>query len=522
MSTEKPIWLRDGDIIKPNVPLLELEREKNVNGVEHEPESVSTQSNLPSWILDMRNNLNKSKANLTHATGRISEVEKNVETLGYAIDKMMGSPRTRAREKAKRNFDASLKRRRQLLEDAGLSHTEMNMDDHNFVNEIDVSSSSYAKDNRISFADIVIADPWGIIVSFLTPWQVLQIEQVSKEIREIHQQGYFFRDLNLFPYHIYRGGEGDFRSCIKSRLRCRSFIRRSKQHNAVNKSERLEQLKNMFEVSCLALAKDTSSFEFLNHPDTCSILVALLTNENASIRDLSCGILANLICFYKMQKYRNNMTNTNTDTSTIPDTKAIDIQGQFIAANGPRKVLSLLISPSASVILAYSHGANNHERNNSIRSICSKRGARSLVNIFSDDSPVPENFHPEKEILPGHTLSYLFTFWHKSGTLKENYVAEFHVGEDGVIEGGGVDSVGVMEYTGKVVQDIDGQCFLFKTNTLGNNRPYLNCVGYWNNGVTNEVGELYGQGFFGIWENYTAEPQFELKKGGVWRGVPLL
>jgi len=268
----------------------------------------------------------------------------------------------------------------------------------------------------------------------------------------------------------------------------------------VGLEERVAQLQNMFAVSC----SPDDLFDYF-HPETISVLTALLSHKNGSIRDLSCAILGNLLCW---ETYHNNSLPT------------IAPRAQVKARNALRSIVGLLTSPSASVNLAASGAQANkmYERINSIRSISSKRGARALVNAFCE-CPVPEEYEQQKEILPV-AQQYQYFFFHKSGTLKETIVADFYVDDNGHVSGGGDDSLGTFRISGKAVQDMDGQVYLYKHHLLDNTRPYLNVVAYWSNGKRTPEHPCFGAGFYGIWENYSADPHYELSKGGVFRAVP--
>ena len=437
---------------------------------------------MPAWLLKMREKLEGSESYLTKATNRIEGLSASVEKLSENIDKiLLDSPRTMAVKK---------RQTQAILASSGGVTCEMdeNSDDHDY------------KRQKLTIECLFSSEMWGYVISFLPFMDMLVAEGICKPIRALHEDGIFFSDRRLFPSSLF---DGDYKSKLRSRGRCYWFIQRTKK-NLVTPAERIFQLNNMFTASC----SSTDDFSYF-HEDTISVLVGFLTHQNGAIRDLSCGIIGNLLCWEQYQEGLNPIRPVE----------------QAKAQNAVRKFCSLLTSPSASVNLAQSKTELTYEREHSIRSISARRGARALVNIFSD-YPVPEESTPCKDILPAAGLQYMFCFYHKSGASKESYLADFYVDEEGGVLGSTDDAMnGPTRMRGKAVQDIDGQVYLFKNypQAPDSNSPYLNVVAYWSNGVAVPgQGVQYGRGFYGIWENFTSEPHFELKKGGIFRAIPLM
>ena len=455
----------------------------DMKGISPPSSSSSKPSTLPAWFLDMQTSLETSKSSLIRATGRINDLSDSVAELSTSIDKLMvDSPEYIAR---RLRMDTLMKGR------AGLTLSALGA----FVNDMD----DERKRNKVVLNDVLWPELWGRVVSFLPNREMLQLEGVCRPIRELHMSGLFFRDRSLYPADLYCG---DFKTRFREQSRCYWFIARSLQQ-LVTPTERIAQLQNMFKSSC----SHVDTFEYF-HKDTISVLNGFLSHQNGSIRDLSCAIIGNLLCWEVWH-------------GELP---TISPRAQAKAANATRRICLLLTSPSASVNLAQSKHSNmSHDRTSSIRGISTKRGARALCNLVSE-YPIPEEEEATREILPAAGNQYMFQFFHKSGAFKETYVADFYVDDSGHVSGAGEDDTGEMAIRGEAVQDIDGQVYLYKQFSAGNSRPYLNVVAYWANGV--DVGEAqltqrYGAGFYGVWEHWNAEPHFELKKGGVFRAVPI-
>lgn len=227
-----------------------------------------------------------------------------------------------------------------------------------------------------------------------------------------------------------------------------------------------------------------------------SVLVSLLSNEAGALQSYSCGILANLLCWESRKRiitYRDLMSQIKTyskynnwdDFHTfIISLNKSDISHKSITkqiescCNVPRLLLTLLSSPTASINLAGSTaritgGFRESRMTASVQGVATRQACRALANLFHPSAPIPAPA-PDR-VSSVHTAPFMshlflhedfprpwkFSYFHKSGALKDRFNAYLKFSPDGHMRGRGVDNIGIFYIVGKVDIDISGYVWYF-------------------------------------------------------------
>jgi hypothetical protein len=152
-----------------------------------------------------------------------------------------------------------------------------------------------------------------------------------------------------------------------------------------------------------------------------TILVSLLSNEEATIQNYSCAILANLLCWETLVKKKieychqiylaeNNSNNDKVKKQSTPDISHLKsykypLIDQIVSCQGQKQLSLLLTSPSASINLAggtrrepsqlpqqqqYEDGniMKQYKMTSSIQGVSNKHSSRALVCMYFPESPV--------------------------------------------------------------------------------------------------------------------------------------
>lgn len=271
-----------------------------------------------------------------------------------------------------------------------------------------------------------------------------------------------------------------------------------------------------------------------------SVLVSLLSNEAGAFQSYSCGILANLLCwearkpwirFHESQKHsiasdsdrHDNRYFHQHQTTHFLQARTKSIYQQVHACNGTRMLVSLLTSPTASINLAggtpvVTGGFREGRMTSSVQGVSTKQACRALANLLdplmslpapalhatgiyntadltidaseaSDDHiNRPANLHtPFMASFILHeeeARQWRFTYYHKSGALKDRFNAYLKFSVDGYLRGRGVDLIGIFYVTGKVItfstcMDVNhaaSHVFVFFLLNLGGYRYHGICV----------------------------------------------
>ncbi len=457
---------------------------------------------LPAWVLEMRSNLSQSQAKLNNAEGRIADLDGSVRQLGMQIDAIL--PRSPRGSRLHKN---------------------------NRVND----------KKKVSFMDAVVnVDIWHQVISYLDFMQVLRLDRTCKAIRGLQLNDNVFRIA--FPNASPRR-DTTFREYIKVRAQAKRYLATERRGNTGNdQGMRVEKLMQIFAIT----SHLDSELSFLEN-GAITIIVMLIEDKNGAVRDTASGIIANLLYW--------------EGRSTLFGLGLGNCHGLFPAqvvnnANGRRKLVSLLTSPSASVNLMQPAGqTHGFSRTSSVRGMAQRRGCRALVNLFCPLAAIPPDLH--KEIYPSRLLDDLrtwqFIFYHKSGAVKETFSVNMMISEDGNIIGPGNDDYGAFTFSGKREEDIDGPVYYIKATYLTRTYPHLSLLAYWSSGcIENEYSEMQeidskrekdffltlalsnsdvvpishrdyesfgvnGSGFYGVWETTSSDSHFALQKGGVFR-----
>ena len=513
---------------------------------------MSETSTLPEWLLSMKRNLENSKVNLVKADKKIDSLSNNVAVLTKKISETypvsnLTSPRLRLLSS---------------YPSTNLKNTEENNRDNNIY-------------YRITFYDLLHIDVWSVISSYLDVKHLVRMEASCKEVRGMQITEDFFNRVfrkTTSAWYVYN--MDTFRASLRDMVRCSNFIRNSKKRSGYTQAEKVNYLELLFQVT-----SELQDFDWLSSLDPIRTLTTFLKDEYGATKDSASGILANLLCWESRSRYDINKKNC---------LHGMEVTKQLQAADGKRLLTSLLTSPSAQVNIIQTR--NRHKGNtSSVRGLGSQRSARALVNWFCPELPVPSD--STRSILPLSMLSYAheeniqmwqFLVYHKSGALKEQFIANMRLGFDKTVRGEATDSFGHCTIEGKIEQDIcAGPCFYFHFTCTGRSKAHLSWVGYYSNGlvsqspddirnqppglphshsqsyllrqlqeplvpeneesndvfdqiylrdrdieITHETASessdnCWGSGFYGVWESTGGEPHFALQSGGVWRAIPL-
>eukprot|EP01038_Epipyxis_sp_PR26KG_P012248 gene12248-16420_t len=330
-----------------------------------------------------------------------------------------------------------------------------------------------------------------------------------------------------------------------------------------------------------------------------TILVSLLSNEEGIVQNYACEALANIL-FWEAKQFEYLEFNSNKDdlypsfkfelqTLRLPKNKVkeITVFNQVKVCNGHRSLVGLLTSPSASINLAgttgkCSGGFKELRMTASVQGVSSKQASRALICLFHPQSPVPigkvrfhnlstlksctdnnakqrngiecksssESFINSKFILDEHPRKWLFTYYHKSGSFKDEFHVYLSFNIDGFVKGRGVDNIGLFYMSGHVDKEINDWAWYFHKTYLRQNIIDENSIVYdeWiqqvdddeeipkesiNSRTTVHVSHIGyysdshfqlnhrgGEGLWGVWETSSSSNHFELLKGGVFRAVP--
>lgn len=116
--------------------------------------------------------------------------------------------------------------------------------------------------------------------------------------------------------------------------------------------------------------------------DIVTVMTSLLSNEEATLKNYACAILANLLCWEALQLKRNG-------SSTIHDDKYSVIK-MIEACSTQRLLANLLTSPSASIsLMKNTTGLSSKSSSASrVQGVCNKNSARALILLFYSENPV--------------------------------------------------------------------------------------------------------------------------------------
>ena len=506
---------------------------------------MSETSTLPEWLLSMKRNLESSKVNLVKADQKIDSLTNNVAVLTKKISETYPVEKSSLISPRRRHLNSPI--------------------NSNVRNKKENGTIYY----KITFYNLLCIDLWAIISSYLDVKHIVRMEASCKEVRDMQITEDFFNRVfrrTTSAWYVYN--MDTFRASLRDVMRCSNFIRNSKKRSSYTQAEKVNYLELLFQVT-----GEQQDFGWLCSLDPVRTITTFLKDEYGATKDSASGILANLLCWES--RARHDVTNRNY----LHD---LEVTKQLQAADGKRLLTSLLTSPSAQVNIIQTR--NRHKGNtSSVRGLGSQRSARALVNWFCPDLPVPSDC--TRSILPLSMLSYededniqmwQFLVYHKSGALKEQFVANMRLGFDKTVRGEATDSFGHCTIEGKIEQDIcAGPCFYFHFTCTGRSKAHLSWVGYYSNGLvslspddignhshqhppnrlheplapddeeSNDIFEqiylrdrdiedttatdgavensdnCWGSGFYGVWESTGGDAHFALQSGGVWRAVPL-
>ena len=342
--------------------------------------------------------------------------------------------------------------------------------------------------------------------------------------------------------------------------------------------------------------RDDIAYYELAARSTLTVLVSLLSNEAGNVQQLACRSLANLLACeavhvqgllaaHALARPKDGQWGTDDPPEEEDSLVAISKEKRPFAhqmrlADGVKMMFTLLTSPTATVNLV--HGGSS-----AVQGMCNSDAARALVCLFAPKTPVRPRvkmslFAEQEEVgVPGqdrcarqneeernvlrmqsdiselHSLTqnfpvvqpWLWTYYSKSGSVKDSHVACMCLNAGSQLFGRGADMNGTFEMSGNMTQTIEGPAWVI-------HKAYLSIAEIFNTSSVESVDEWVTQdcpvaseantrstirahmihtlyfsgsdsggnflaGFYGVWET-SAETHFHLEKGGVLRVTPIM
>ena len=384
--------------------------------------------------------------------------------------------------------------------------------------------------------------------------------------------------------------------------RCETF-------NADFRSYAIQVLRSLTSLS--KNPRDEAIYREMVQRSGLTVLVSLLSNEAGHLQQLACAALANLFACEAVriqesleeQQRLLSLAEVRVPIDEMGEAERmggnlqaaehgiqapVELSGsgikisppfekQMRAAEGTKMLFTLLSSPTATVNLV--HGGQS-----AVQGMCNSDAARALVCLFGPKAPV----RPVSQLLeyrgdehvdamsespykmeaaelramsPAWPVlqPWLWTYYSKSGSVKDSYVGYMRLSEDFYISGRGADSNGSFEIAGVPTQTTEGTVWvvykaylpmseIFATSSAGSLEEWvLEDYEHFDGSAfapsaavggtramlrTHVVHTLYFAaadgdgcfipGFFGVWEMAGKEAHFQLdpQKGGVLRVLP--
>lgn len=232
--------------------------------------------------------------------------------------------------------------------------------------------------------------------------------------------------------------------------------------------------------------------------------LSLLVNEDASVQNYSCQILANLLLW----EYVRVKTKVAAD--------------QLQSGNGPRLLVGLLTSPSACVNLSVpkTHLITTSQTScvrttSSVQGFCNKEASRALIALYFPAALGLTEFadiNQVNSVLPGPFLVDI-TYFFKSGAFKDRSRVELCI-SNGTMHGRGDDSIGEFSLEGNSERAIDSDFFILR-KSYRRDQGRMSSTGYHVSHVAYWMISAQSVGFWGVWETNSGQTHYELQQGGV-------
>jgi len=336
----------------------------------------------------------------------------------------------------------------------------------------------------------------------------LQQTRSSRRTNDIRPKVYSRRDRDVSHPLPFISADGSLGDKIMS------------QANTMNKDTRQEALRALEILTLLTANRlDQYTLSLLRRSGTITVMVALLTNESASVQELAAASLANLMI-------------TAPDKQDIADIDPHVVLGR---CSGRNPLVALLTSPTARVNTITSipattpvsgspsrWGRGTRQQTSFCMGMASKHASRALVNDWCPQHAVASSMLEDVTAAPwadSQGDQWLAFYYYSSGTEKDCIPIKLDLTSTGEIEGSGVDDLGRFIFKGKAVRS--GTLIYNFTKTFmdrGNIPPdgHVSHVAF-QAGASGDS----SHGLWGVWEHVTGTPHFELENGGVFRFVPL-
>jgi hypothetical protein len=350
-------------------------------------ENAEKESYLPAWLLDMKKNISNSKEIYVETNQRIEGLKFRTESLGDRIGEIRP---TKVVENVK-------------------------------------------KTPKLLVYDLPL-DTLILVTGYLDLNSLVIFENVSKVLQNVinNTDLWFSYFKQLYP-DLPLPNSNDCKSFIIDQAHCGvtgiKFVRLMSSNKSLARARFFEtQTKDFHLQKVETMTKDFRTFALLSlramyettsheksrihsallEEGAIRVLISLLSNESCLIQQYACDIISNMPSWEAL---------TLRKATSIG---AESVSGQLQICDGRRQLLSLLTSPSATVILSQSirhdhpyrneaiaGSGNPHKTTASVQGMANQSASRALVNYFCSDYPILSQ--SREDILRSPGQSPLFT-----------------------------------------------------------------------------------------------------------------
>jgi hypothetical protein len=390
--------------------------------------SPAPSSHLPSWVLRMREKIDASRILHAEAESRIANLNKNVQTLTDKLSEMMPVKPSPLTDNSAISISNNLTLTRKfILTGRKLQLHELPSDTWcHILQYLPIPDAFICKALSTCIHEIIQKNVY---------WYHVQMHQYSflhfrsnncnKPCEIMFSVADYLRKRNQSLRFVYMMKEQ--RSIPKLRASMNPVNRRNLSRHGSNLNERAlrhplplfgntsnrnsnhnEQSEERIMSQSETLNSDFRGFahialeamislsshmytpfaQELMEEGVVTVMVSLLANEEASIQDYACSVLANLLCWEACDLRRRQESFANSTTGTSP------LYEQISACNGRKQLPTLLTSPTAAVNIVTKLQYNpdtsvmNRIGSSRIQGVCNKNASRVLIIMFYPDFPV--------------------------------------------------------------------------------------------------------------------------------------
>lgn len=524
--------------------------------IEAAPESKA--SNLPKWLLDMKLQLEASKASHKKTEDQIAGLQGHVKKLSEHINTTLPAHHRHRVEIFARSLSnpiptrCDLKHKRCLIvlvPNEVLSHI-MNFCDIKSIHRCEIASKMLRSHVSLStFWILYFKQHFSFVSRYFSPIHLTTSSTHHYIIR-------YFQQMNMCCRFLLD-------------LKNEQFVSRHRSAKA-HLYDAHHTLTTFLYLTCFA---ESSVHDLIVKHEGIRIFVKFLAHESGLLHQIACEIIANLL----FARHARSICVEDCPVCL-----------QLKLANARRTLLSLLTSPTATVTLSTTHhysAENISTTTANVQGVACQAASRALINFFIPTHSIPlpcsacsslfvedysqlcGTFPPtptdtdlgsmletSQQLKINEYTPFELRYYHKSGGMQKNTTlwlkffrkTSSSLRADGMT-GKGIDDNGhfllfgslQVEIEGPIWQmrlvylshDIDIIDWLFVEDelTYSNMRSQITFKAYWSDGRpaysapssdTSVPQKTVGKGFWGVWEICSIGSHFELQKGGVFLATP--